>query len=107
MRLASFFALLFVTACSGATGSVPFRVDVDEEITGGTLMLNGEAVPLERQGYENSYTAEWTKSDASGEIVVTYPDGATARCEIGYVTHGMYKIQHYSVVARKCRAISG
>ncbi len=97
MRALAVFALLALPSCSPP---VMFSVDVDEEIAGGTLTLNGSSARLERNA-DGTYWAKWDGSDASGQITLEYPDGSTARCEVGYVTHGI-KEQRYQVVDREC-----
>jgi len=77
-----------------------FSVDVDEEITGGALTLNGSSARLIRNA-DGSYWAKWDGSDASGQITLDYHDGSTVRCAVGYVTHGI-KEQRYRVVDREC-----
>ncbi|MFM7405058.1 MAG: hypothetical protein ACKO1N_13430 [Erythrobacter sp.] len=101
MRIA---AALFLFSLSGCSIPVMFSVTVDEELSGGTLTLNGSSAPLMRN-IDDAYWAKWEGSDASGTIEVVYPDGAKTVCEVGYVTHGMTDEQAYAVVDRQCTAV--
>ncbi|MCW2337298.1 hypothetical protein M2337_001531 [Sphingobium sp. B2D3A] len=77
-----------------------FRVDVDETIIGGELVLNGNAARL-MKNVDGAYWAKWTGGDASGEIIIRYPDKKSAVCRIGYVTSGM-DIREFVVRHRIC-----
>ncbi len=100
-----FAAALLMFSLSGCSVPVMFSVSVDEEVSGGTLTLNGKRAPLMRN-VDGAYWAKWDGSDASGTIEVVYPDGTKAVCEIGYVTHGMTDVQKYAVIDRQCTAVA-
>ena len=82
-----------------------FSVSVDEDVSGGTLTLNGKRAPL-MHNIDGAYWAKWDGSDASGVIEIVYPDGAKVVCEIGYVTRGMTDVQRYEVIDRHCNAVA-
>jgi hypothetical protein len=89
---------------AGCSPPVMFRVEVDEPISGGELTLNGNSVKL-MKNIDGAYWAKWAGADAGGEIIVHYADGMSARCEIGYVTHGMTDIQDFRILRRACVAL--
>ncbi|UOR14687.1 hypothetical protein [Qipengyuania aquimaris] len=99
-----FLIVLGAAILSACSPPVMFAVDVDEEIDGGTLVLNGESAAL-MQNMDGSYWARWDGSDASGFIELIYPDGKTARCEVGYVTQGMLDVQSFEVRERACAQV--
>jgi hypothetical protein len=78
-----------------------FRVIVDEPIVGGDLTLNGRSAHL-MHNVDGAYWAKWTGSDASGQIVIRYADGANTTCRVGYVTRGMTEIQDFEITRREC-----
>lgn len=90
-----------LTSCSPP---VMFAVDVDEPISGGALILNGNSAGL-MKNIDGAYWAKWSGSDASGSIVVRYPDGAKTTCSVGYVTHGMSDIQRFEIKKRICEQL--
>ena len=92
-------AMLIVSSCSMP---VMFRVDVDEQIVGGTLILNGHSAHL-MKNVDGAYWGKWNGSDASGRIEISYSDGGKATCTVGYVTPGMSEIQSFSVTHRVCQ----
>ena len=96
-------AFLMASLLAGCSWPVMFRVEVDEPITGGKLTLNGKSAAL-MKNVDGAYWAKWNGSDAAGEVEVRYPDGSTATCQIGYVTHGM-GIQTIQVRRRHCEWI--
>lgn len=75
-------------------------VDVDEEIEGGKLVLNGKSAGLTKN-VDGVYWAKWDGPDASGYIEIRYPDGERIQCRVGYVTHGM-EPQRFEVRDRTC-----
>ena len=85
---------------SGCSPPVMFKMEVDEPITGGELILNGRSARL-MKNVDGAYWGKWNGADADGEMVVHYSDGATARCRIGYATRGM-EIQTYRIQHRQC-----
>ncbi len=85
----------------GCAPPVMFAVDVDEPIDGGTLTLNDQSAKL-MQNLDGSYWAKWEGSDASGSIMIRYPDGKSTICPVGYVTHGMIPPIEFEVRERKC-----
>lgn len=91
----------FVSACSVP---VTFAVDVDEDIRGGTLTLNGKTSEL-TQNLDGQYWGKWGGSDASGEIELIFLDGENVRCPVGYVTHGMIEPQKFIVSDRDCKQV--
>lgn len=103
MRL--FAAVTMASSLTACSPPIMFSMEVDEDIAGGTLTLNGASASLMRN-VDGAYWAKWNGSDASGTIEVVYPDGAKAVCEVGYVTRGMGDVQKYAVVDRKCRAVA-
>lgn len=96
-------ALAMLIACSPP---VMFRVEVDEPANGGTMTLNGNSADL-MTNIDGALWARWESSDASGEILIRYPDGDTTTCQIGYVTHGLHEIQQFRVVDRDCEQVAG
>ncbi|MBU7580973.1 MAG: hypothetical protein KAF27_10970 [Porphyrobacter sp.] len=104
MRLAA--PILLLTGLSACSPPVIFSVSVDEDIRSGTLTLNGASAPLMRN-VDGAHWAKWDGSDASGTIRIVFPDGATAVCEVGYVTHGMMDVQTYVVADRVCSQVRG
>jgi hypothetical protein len=87
-----------LTSCSPP---VKFRVETDEPIQGGRLILNDRPVELMKSG-DGTYWAEWDGSDASGRIEIHYVDGDVVKCPVGYVTHGMLDTQEFVVRRRSC-----
>jgi len=77
-----------------------FRVDVDEEIVGGNLILKGRSARLIKN-IDGAYWVKWNGGDAGGRIDIVYPDGRNISCRVGYVTHGM-GVQRFSVKKRLC-----
>ncbi|MGE3692861.1 MAG: hypothetical protein AB7F98_15915 [Novosphingobium sp.] len=78
-----------------------FRVQVDEPVVGGVLVLNGHSAKL-MHNVDGAYWAKWNGSDASGTVEVQYPDGSKTICQVGYVTHGMIEPQEFVIERRKC-----
>ncbi len=98
------WSMLFVTQTAlllaGCSSPVMFRVEVDEAISGGELTLNGNSARL-MKNIDGAYWAKWNGSDADGDIVVHFVDGADVKCMVGYVTRG-YGTQTFVVRQRKC-----
>ena len=94
--------LLIAVSCSEP---VMFSVNVDEQIVGGTLILNGRSARL-MKNLDGAYWAKWNGSDASGRIEILYPDGGSITCNVGYVTNGMRDIQMFSVTDRVCQQVT-
>jgi len=104
MRCLSFLAIL-VLGVAGCSPPVMFRVQADEPIESGRLILNGRSADLMRN-VDGAYWAKWDGADASGQIELFFAGGRTVRCEIGYVTNGLIEVQEFVVESRRCRQVS-
>lgn len=103
MRGKALVPLVFVIG--GCSAQTTFRIEVDEPIVDGQIVLNGTYANL-MENPDGAYWAEWAGSDASGQIDVAYPDGGRASCLVGYVTRGM-DMQEFTVRDRKCEQVAG
>ena len=102
MRVVPFLsAALLTTSCAPP---VMFRVDVDEPIQVGTLTLNGRSAEL-MKNVDGAYWGKWNGSDAAGQIEIMFADRKSATCRIGYVSHGITKIQQFEVKKRVCNQV--
>ena len=101
VRFASLPLGLFLASCSSP---VLFAVEVDEPIKGGVLTLNGKSAKLMRN-IDGRFWAKWDGSDADGSVDVTFVDGASASCRVGYVTNGMTDVQAFRIIARRCEPV--
>ncbi len=96
--------LLVTTLLISACAPEPmFAVDVDEPVESAKLTLNGNSAKM-MKNVDGRYWAKWGGSDAGGRIIVSYPDGDSTVCEVGYVTHGhgIPEVQSFEVEDRKC-----
>ena len=101
MRPVLLLPVILLSACSPP---VMFRVDVDEQVKGGTLTLNGNSADL-MKNLDGNYWAKWNGSDADGDIRIVFPDGQTTTCHVGYVTQGM-GIQEFEIRHRQCEQVA-
>jgi len=93
-------AVALAGLAGGCSSGVMIAVEADEPISSGVLLLNERPVDL-RRAADGGLWARWDGPDAHGAVTVTFRDGATASCPVGYVTPGMAP-QQLSIRARRC-----
>lgn len=76
------------------------RVESDEPIRDGQLIVNGAAANLMKNA-DGAYWAKWTGADTEGRIEVHFLDGQATTCEIAHLrSEGV--VQTFKVANRRC-----
>lgn len=68
------------------------------------MQLCGQRVPVHAQGALFTGVVQ-TSCEGEGEVLVTFKEGPTTRCNIGYVTNGMSETFKFAVRGTDCEMI--
>ena len=104
LRMVAAGPAVVLSGCSLLTAAT-LTVEADEPIHDARLMLNGEDVRSERVS-ERAFVADWNGSEASGEFRITFRDGATTNCTVGYLEGSSFYDQKYEIIDRHCESVS-
>lgn len=85
---------------SGCRTTEIFEVEAPGALSA-TVTLNGRATKLKKSGDVLSGVRKIFRVNA-GEIVVSYPDGATVTCEVQYLTPGVQEYLRYRIEDGRC-----
>ena len=78
---------LTVTGCGCSTSSDTFRVDdAHGLVTSATIVVCGAETAMKRQGDHFAASHQIT-CEGSGRVRLSYQDGGTRECIVGYVTN--------------------
>ena len=93
-----------ITACACTTSVDTFQVEDEQElVSSARIELCGFETMMDRRGHYFWATQKIT-CEGAGLIRLTYNDGSTRECIVGYVT-GLAQNHNYSALPNHCEAI--
>lgn len=103
MKLGVLSLAALVSVCS-LLSDATLTIEADEPIRDARLVLNDENVPVTRTS-EHSVMAVWDGPEATGVFRITFRDGTTTTCYVGYLEGKSFYDQKYEVIDRQCEPV--